>query len=141
VSDDYRLTILPTAPSVFRANVADDYVAPTVLRVENKQVVTPANPIRSNDTLIVYLTGMGKTTPEIPAGVPTPADAPQVLTAPVVDIGGVELPVESAGLVPGEIGVYEIKVSVPHTVPKGFAQTLRIIQGSYASSVEVRVID
>lgn len=141
VSDNFNLTILPTAPSVFRANVTEDYVAPTVLRVENQQVVTPANPIRSNDNLIIYLTGMGKTNPEIPAGVPSPASAPQVLTDAVVDIGGVQLPVESAGLVPGEIGVYEIKVSVPHVVPKGMAQTLRITQGNYASSVEVRVID
>lgn len=141
VSDNYNLTILPTAPSVFRANITDDYVAPTVMRVENEQVVTPANPIRSNDTLVIYLTGMGKTTPEIPAGVPAPADAPAVLTPPNVDIGGVPLAVESAGLAPGEIGVYQIRVYVPHVVPKGFDQPLRIQQGTYETTVSVRVID
>ncbi len=141
VSDNYNLTILPTAPSIFRANIADDYVAPTVMRVENQQVVTPANPVRSNDTLVIYLTGMGKTTPEIPAGVPAPAEAPEVLTPPQVDIGGVALAVESAGLAPGEIGVYQIRVYVPHVVPKGFDQPLRILQGSYSTTVGVRVID
>ncbi len=141
VSDNYNLTILPVAPSVFRANITEDYEAPTVLRTENQQVVTPANPVRSNDTLVIYLTGMGLTTPQIPAGVPSPESAPEVLTRPVVDIGGVELPVEAATLVPGEIGVYRIQVLVPHTVPKGFAQPLRIVQGTYESTVTVRVID
>ncbi len=141
VSDNFNLTILPNAPSVFRATIVDDYVAPTVLRVENQQVVTPANPIRSNDTLLVYLTGMGRTTPEIPAGVPAPTDAPDVLTPPNADIEGVSLPVESASLVPGEIGVYQIRLYVPHTVPKGFSKPLRIQQGTYTTTVEVRVID
>lgn len=141
VSDNYNLTILPTAPSVFRANVTEDYVAPTVVREENQLVVTPANPVRSNDTLLIYLTGMGRTTPEIPAGVPAPEDAPSVLTEASVDIGGVELAVESAGLVPGEIGVYQIKAYVPHVVPKGMAQPLRIRQGGYSTTIDVRVID
>jgi len=141
VSDNFNLTILPVAPSVFRANITEDYEAPTVLRTENQQVVTPANPIRSNDTLVIYLTGMGKTTPQIPAGVPAPESAPEVLTVPDVDLGGVALPVEAATLVPGEIGVYQIRVHVPHTVPKGFGQPLRIVQGTYESTVIVRVID
>jgi len=103
--------------------------------------VTPANPIRSNDTLIIYLTGMGRTTPEIPAGVPAPSDPPAVLTEPQVEIDGVALAVESAGLVPGEIGVYQIRVYVPHIVPKGLSKPLRIRQGAYSTTVDVRVID
>jgi len=140
ISDNYNLTILSTAPSVFRTPLAEDYEVPTVLR-SNDQVVTISNPIRSNDELRIYLTGMGKTDPEIPAGIPAPSDAPTVLVQPNVTINGFSLPVASAGLVPGQIGVYEIKALVPHTVPKGMNQTLQIRQGGYASSVAVRVID
>jgi uncharacterized protein (TIGR03437 family) len=84
---------------------------------------------------------MGRTTPEIPAGVPTPSEAPVVLTEPVVDINGYKLPIDYARLVPGQIGVYEIRVSVPFGVPKGMNESLRITQGGYSSTVEVRVIN
>ncbi len=141
VSDNYNLTILPTAPSVFRTPLAADYEVPTVVRASNGQVVTPSNPVRSNDELFIYLTGMGKTDPEIPAGVPAPSEAPAVLTQPEVSINGFKLPVSSAALVSGQVGVYEIKVAVPWSVPKGMNQTLQVKQGSYSSSVSVRVID
>lgn len=141
VSDNYNLTVLPTAPSVFRTNLAADYEVPTVVRSSNGQVVTPSNPIRSNDELVIYLTGMGITNPEIPAGTPAPAEAPVVLTDPTVTINGYRLPVVASQLVSGQVGVYEIKVMVPFKVPKGMNQTMQIEQGGYSSSVNVRVID
>jgi uncharacterized protein (TIGR03437 family) len=141
VSDNFNITVLPTAPSVFRTNVTPDYEAATVVRVSNNEVVTPANPIRNDDELLIYLTGMGMTSPEIPAGQPAPSEAPVVLVDPTVDINGYNLPVVSAGLVPGEIGVYQVRVKVPFKVPKGMNETLRIRQGTYSSGVQVRVID
>jgi uncharacterized protein (TIGR03437 family) len=139
-SDNFNLTILPTAPSVFRTALTDDYSVPTVIRAANGAVVTPANPIRNDDELYIYLTGMGKTNPEIPAGIPAPADT-TVLVDPTVDINGYQLPVVSASLVPGQIGINEIRVKVPFKVPKGMNQKLQIRQGGYASVVDVRVID
>lgn len=139
-SDNFNLTILPTAPSVFRTALTDDYSVPTVIRAANGAVVTPANPIRNDDELYIYLTGMGKTNPEIPAGIPAPADT-TVLVEPAVDINGYQLPVVSANLAPGQIGINEIRVKVPFKVPKGMNQKLQIRQGGYASVVDVRVID
>lgn len=141
VSDNYNLTVLPNAPSVFRTTLAEDYEVPTVVRTANGEVVTPSNPIRSNDELVIYLTGMGLTNPEIPAGTPAPADAPVVLTDPTVSINGYSLPVVDSKLVTGQVGVYEIRVLVPFKVPKGMNETMQIRQGSYSSSVSVRVID
>ncbi|HEY3443960.1 MAG TPA: hypothetical protein VGK29_24620 [Paludibaculum sp.] len=139
-SDNFNLTILPTAPSVFRTALTDDYSVPTVIRAANGAVVTPANPIRNDDELYIYLTGMGKTNPEIPAGIPAPAET-TVLVEPVVDINGYQLPLVSANLVPGQIGINEIRVKVPFKVPKGMNQKLQIRQGGYSSVVDVRVID
>jgi uncharacterized protein (TIGR03437 family) len=141
-SDDYYMTVLPHAPSVFRTQLAEQYEVPLVVRAGNGQVVTPSNPVRSNDTLLIYLTGMGRTLPEVPAGQPAPGGSgAEVLTRPLVDIGGTPLPVLHAKLVAGEVGVYEIKVEVPHTVPKGQNRPLRISQGGFATEVLVRVID
>lgn len=142
VSDNYNLTILPTAPSIFRSELAPGFNAPLVVRTANWQVVTASNPVRQNDELTIYLTGMGKVTPEIPAGQPAPGDpAPTVLTQPTVELAGRQLEVDFAGLVPNQIGVYEIRVKVPWGIPKGMSQPLRIVQGSSSTTVLVRVID
>ena len=142
VSDNFNLTILPTAPSIFRSELAPGFVAPLVYRTENWQVVTVANPVRANDELTIYLTGMGKVHPEVPAGVPAPGNpAPSVLTQPTVELAGRQLEVMFAGLVPNQIGVNEIQVKVPWGVPKGISQPLRITQGSFSTTVMVRVVD
>jgi uncharacterized protein (TIGR03437 family) len=141
VSDNYNVTILPTAPSVFRIPLQPDYEVASIIREANGQPVTIANPIRGKDKLTIYLTGMGKTDPEIPAGQPTPDGYEvAVLTPPEVDINGWGLAVEFAGMVPGEVGVYEIRCSVPEGIPEGLEKTLRIIQGGSSTSLAVRVI-
>jgi uncharacterized protein (TIGR03437 family) len=142
VSDNYKLTILPTAPSIFRSELAPGFIAPLVMRTANWQPVTVSNPIRQNDELTIYLTGMGKVSPEIPAGQPAPSNpVPSVLTQPAVDIGGKPLEIRFAGLVPNQIGVYEIQAKVPWGTPKGLNLPLRIVQGGHSTTVTVRVID
>ena len=141
VSDDFILTVLPTAPSIFRTAIDESYSVPSVVRASNEQLVTASNPIRNNDELWIYLTGMGVTNPEIPAGTAAPSSAPTVLTQPQVDINGYPLTVLSAGLTPGQVGVYTIRVKVPYKVPKGMNESLRVTQGGYSTAVSVRVID
>ena len=143
VSDNFNLTILPTAPSVFRNGVAGPVTdAPAVVRARNNQLVTLSNPIHRGDALTIYLTGMGRTTPAVETGLPSPGDPPaQVLVPPRVTLGNVELPVSFAGLVPGEIGVYQINAVVPGWVPGGMAEPLTITQGSSATTINVRVVE
>lgn len=143
VSDNYNLTVSPAAPSIFRlAGEGPEAGIATVVRASNGQVVTPSNPIRGNDTLVIYLTGMGKTSPEVPDGQPAPADPLSLpLIPPTVDISGAQLPILFAGLTPGQIGVYQINVYVPSWVPKGMNQSLRISQGGASTSLNVRVLE
>lgn len=140
VSDSYGITILPTAPSIFLAPVYGVEV-PTVIRLQNGLPVTLANPIRRDDELMIYLTGMGMTDPEVPAGHPAPNGEVGVLVPPQLDINGVPLIVEYARLSPTDVGFYEIKCKVPGNVAKGMPQTFTISQGSYSTTLSVRVID
>ncbi|MCC6362901.1 MAG: hypothetical protein IT165_05215 [Bryobacterales bacterium] len=143
VSDTFNLTILPTAPGVFRNGVAgarNDL--PAVFRAANGLLVTDTNPVHRGDTITIYLTGLGRTSPAVEAGVPAPGDPlASVLVPPVVMLGGVALPVEFAGLTPGSIGVYQINARVPSDVRPGLDQPLTISQGSSASAIGVRVVD
>ena len=60
---------------------------------------------------------------------------------PRVVLGGHELPIEFAGLTPGQVGVYQINARVPVNVPTGLEIPLTIQQGSITTSVTVRVIN
>jgi uncharacterized protein (TIGR03437 family) len=141
VSDNFNITVLPNAPSVFVKELAADYAVPLVVRASNGAVVTPANPLRWEEEAIIYLTGMGQTYPEATAGQPAPNDPPAVpLTPPTVTLAGRQLPIIHSVLTPGQIGVNEIRVYIPRNTPKGMSQALTVEQGGFSTTVPVRVV-
>jgi uncharacterized protein (TIGR03437 family) len=143
-SNNYNLVIEPNAPSVFLASVGGDTNIPTVVRNDDNELVTPSHPIhrKSNTALVIYLTGLGPTSPAVGTGQPAPSNPLALtLTQPTVTLGGVELPVLFSGLAPGLVGVDQINVSVPFTVPDGMSVPLVITQGSVSTSIPERVVD
>ena len=144
VSDTLNLMILPAAPGVFRDGTAgpDSDIA-TVVRLKNNQLVTPSNPIHPDDEIVIYLAGMGKTSPAVEAGTAAPSDPPALtLIQPTVTLGGLNLPLVYSGLAPGQVGVYQIQAIVPFRgVPLGFNVPLTITQGSVSTSLAVRVVN
>ena len=97
---------------------------------------------KRNDMLVIYLTGMGQTSPTIDDGLPAPRDPlASALAVPVVRLAGTELPVIYAGLAPGEVGVYQINVTVPRSTPQGLNMPLTISQGGSVHTLGLRVVD
>ena len=143
ISQNYMFTVQPTAPSVFMAGVAGPETGlALIVRDDNGQLVTPTNPIHPNDTLTIYLTGMGQTSPAIQAGQPAPSSPLSYANiAPVITLGSSTLSIGYAGLAPGEVGVYQINATVPFNVPTGLAMPLTITQGSGATTQNVRVVN
>ena len=142
-SDNFNLMVQPTAPAVFLSGVAGPQTnIPTVIRSANNQLVTDSNPIEHSDTLVIYLTGCGQTTPIVGDGLPAPA-SPFALTLipPAVQLGGTVLPMMYAGLAPGQVGVCQINASVPRTVPTGLGLPLTITQGASTQTLSLRVIE
>jgi uncharacterized protein (TIGR03437 family) len=143
-SDNYNLVIQPNAPSVFLGSAGPDTNVPTVVRDDDNQLVTPSHPIhrKSNSALVIYLTGLGPTSPAVGTGQPAPSNPlAYTLTQPTVTLGGVELPVLYSGLAPGLVGVDQINVSVPFNVPEGISVPLAITQGAITTSIPERVVD
>jgi uncharacterized protein (TIGR03437 family) len=141
-SDNFNMTVDPAAPGVFRASIeGTSEVFPTIVRARNNLVVTLANPIHRGDTILIFAAGLGRTFPEVEAGMPAP-EQPLALASipPVVDLGGVELPVYYAGLAPGWAGVYQINAIVPSWVPTGMSVPLTIRQSENSTTVSVRVV-
>lgn len=141
-SDNFSVNVAPNAPGVFYLGVDGlDVPVPAVYNARNGGLATGSNPVKAGDAVTIYLTGLGRTDPEVDAGLPAPAKPlAEAILPPRVAIGGVELPVDFAGLTPGSAGVYQINARIPKNVPIGVEIPLEIAQGGSASVISVRVI-
>lgn len=83
--------------------------------------VTAANPAHRGETLVMFVTGLGNTTPPPMDGLPAPGDVLAWTTLPVgVSVGGVPSgDVSFSGLTPGTSGLYQINFVVPQLAPTG----------------------
>jgi uncharacterized protein (TIGR03437 family) len=98
--------------------------------------------VRRNDSLTIYAAGLGLTAPVVPAGTVSPSGSAAVAVAqPTVTLNGVGLPLVFAGLAPGQIGVYQISVTVPSSVPLGLSEPLTLTQSGQSQTVNVRVVN
>ncbi len=143
VSDNYNLTVLPTAPAVFMSGTAGPETnIPTVVRSDNNLLVTDSNPVHRNDSISIYFTGCGNTSPAVPDGQPSPG-SPLALTVtgPTVQLGGSNLTINFSGLAPGQVGVCQINATVPSSTPTGLSMPLVISQNGSVQTIGLRVIN
>jgi uncharacterized protein (TIGR03437 family) len=144
-SNNYNLVVLPNAPSIFVSAAAGPGTStPTVVRNDDNKLVTNSHPVhrKSNTALVIYLTGLGPTTPTVDTGQPAPSNPLALsLLQPTVTLGGENLPLIFSGLAPGLVGVDQINVVVPFNVPTGMSVPLVIKQGTVSTSVPLRVVD
>lgn len=144
VSNTFTFPILPNAPATFLTDVEGwDTQLPAVVRNTNNLIVTPSNPIHLDEWIVIYLTGLGKTLPEVASGEPGASDPlSEAEVTPTVTLGGTVLPVAYAGLAPGMVGVYQINALVLFKgIPTGMSVPLTITQGTSTTTVYVRVVD
>ncbi len=93
-------------------------------------------PAKVGDQIQIYLTGLGKATPNgdpngnvLATGSLAPTDGSvlyKTVETPVVKIGGVSAVVEFSGIAPGNAGQYQINVAVPDGVKPGDDVTLEV---------------
>ena len=83
-------------------------------------LVSPASPARPKEYIIAYAAGMGATTVNVATGAGAPAN-PLAYTSPlpVATWDGVAIPLEYAGLVAGEVGLYQMNIQIPAGTPNG----------------------
>ena len=141
-SGPFDLNISSGAPAVFHTGIVGEKSGlPTVYRVRNAQLLTLSNPVHPREVIVIYLTGLGDTSPPVEDGHPSPWDPlARTIAQPQVTLGGVALQVEYSGLVPGQIGVYQINASIPEAVPEGMSVPLTVTQGGQTTTLMIRVV-
>lgn len=111
----------PAAPAFFTyggTNYVNASRYPDYAPVGNPAVVPGTTPAKPGDILILWGTGFGATIPPTSPGVVV-SGAPQLATTPTVMVGGVQATVLGAGLTSGSVGVYQVNIQLPPTVPAG----------------------
>jgi uncharacterized protein (TIGR03437 family) len=82
--------------------------------------IDSGSPAASEETIYLYLVGMGPTTPPVASGVGAPASPlANADNRPVIMIGGRQATILFAGLSPGSVGLYQVILTLPMGLPSG----------------------
>jgi uncharacterized protein (TIGR03437 family) len=91
---------------------------PAIQHAADYSLVTPSNPAKPGETIVVYVTGLGPVNAEVTDGVPP--TGPGVASASICSDNSVTLgTIEYAGLTPGAVGLYQVNVQLPQSLLPG----------------------
>ena len=100
----------------------------------------PATALTSGDSLVIYCTGLGAINATLAPGQPAPATPVSTVNTVSVSIGGKNMPVAFAGLVPGYPGIYQITGTVPPDAPVGKNIPITVsVAGQTSAAVQIAV--
>ena len=102
--------------------------------------ISPAAPARPDEEIVLFLVGMGQTDPPVRSGAAAPTSAlSRALAQPTVTIDGAPAEIIFAGLMPGSVGLYQIKMRVPADARDGDL-SVEISQGGAQSNPGVLAV-
>jgi uncharacterized protein (TIGR03437 family) len=86
----------------------------------NFNLITPQSPAAPGETILVYLTGLGRTNPQIASGAAGPSVEPLARAVEAIDVSVANRPatVAYAGMAPGLRG-YQVNITIPASTPSG----------------------
>lgn len=126
---DIPIQISATAPAFFQLNAQD-----VVATQPDGTVITPQNPAKPGDYVVLYATGLGAVVPPLDdREVPESAQWIQDLTDLKVTLEGAQLDASDilyAGVCPGYAGLYQINLHLPATVGANPAIRVTLTDGS-----------
>ena len=101
---------------------------------------TTTVPAKPGETIILWGTGFGPTSPAIPVGITTPTDKTYSTTAkPTLQLNDVAVTVDGAALAPGFAGLYQLAFQVPASLPDGNYQVIALV-GEPAANVPILTV-
>ena len=138
-SSSVNLTVVNAAPSIFIVDNANSIGA--IVKSTDFSVITPTNPVKAGDTIVIYSTGLGQTTPTVQTGVlvTPPSSTSFNNTVPVsVKIGTQNGTVVYSIASPGFTGLYQTAVTIPAGV-SGTVSVVLSVGNTASNSVNITV--
>jgi uncharacterized protein (TIGR03437 family) len=128
-SAPFNITLTQYAPALFTTgNTGSGLVA--AIHGQGSGTITESSPAKPGETVSIYATGLGATTPVVATGTPTPV-SPQTNTnvKPTVTVGGLPATVIASILAPSQVGLYQVNFTLPSAMPGGIQPLVLTIGG------------
>ncbi len=124
------ISLAPVSPVIFTGPDG----SPLLLDADTGFLIDSGNPAHSGSHIQILATGLGRVTPDWPAGLPAPmADPPKVIADATAYVDRQPVTVVRAALAPGYVGFYLVEVELPKIVNYGPAE-LYIEAGGHTSN-------
>jgi uncharacterized protein (TIGR03437 family) len=116
------VTVAPASPGIFTVN-QKGFGQGAILKSDGVSLAQAGTPAGIGETVIIYCTGLGATTPSVTEGQPAPSTPALAMTSnpTTVAIGGQPATVAFSGLTPGFAGLYQVNAVVPSGIATGDA--------------------
>jgi len=111
-----------------------------IVHQSDGSVVSSADPAVTGEALVVYMAGLGAPAAPVTFGAAAPSSPPAVTAiTPQVTLGNTPVSVVLSELSPGFVGLYQITLAMPATLPQGGSASLTITAGfpSAAASTSI----
>jgi uncharacterized protein (TIGR03437 family) len=135
------LDVAPAQPAVFTNPNGVPRITDVPADKSPPYQVTAETPASPGDNLTIYCEGLGLTDPKVVDGAASPSNPQAHTTRGVaVTIGGVNAPVQFAGLIASSVGLYQINAFLPKGVPSGREVPLTItVAGQMSPKVTIAI--
>jgi uncharacterized protein (TIGR03437 family) len=120
------------APAIFTQDSSGAGPA-SALKSSDQSLVTAANPLHAGDTVELYATGLGQTSPN--------NGLDYAVQQPTVTVGGVACPVVFAGAAPGFVGLDQINCTIPTGLTSTATVPVLIASGDRTSNTATLAIE
>ena len=109
---------------------------------------TPSSPVKVGDTIVIYMLGLGPTTPPVASGTASPGPPNLATVAGATKVCfGIETPFYQApcttpafvGLTPNFVGLYQIDVTIPSGVQSGTPMSVILENNVESDSVPLAI--
>jgi uncharacterized protein (TIGR03437 family) len=129
-------TVASASPGVFTVNANGS--GGGIFLHANYTAVNSSSPAQPGETILIYCTGLGATSPAVTSGNGAPTSpTSNTVVMPTVTIGGVSSFVSFAGLAPGYVGLYQINAQVPAGVSAGTPQVIVQMNGVQSNATTI----
>jgi uncharacterized protein (TIGR03437 family) len=129
MSSAATVNVAAVSPGIF---IMDQTTHQGAVLHANYSLVSPTNPARAGETLLIYCTGLGALQVAVRSGDASPAA--NTVAQPTIGFGNQSGAVTYSGLAPGFAGLYQVNVVVPAGLAAG-NQNLQITINGISSNV------
>jgi uncharacterized protein (TIGR03437 family) len=133
VSEPVSVNLSPYAPGVFQYSLAAGDTEGVVTHADYS-LVTAAKPAVPGEEIVVWMTGFGDVAIVPDTGFASPLGA-TVTTLPAATLAGTNVTVIYAGLTYGAIGLAQVQIKLPGTLPAGNPLSLQVTAGGSSSQI------